>query len=92
MRHGRTCTEPEAVLRARLAQGHREVLVQWKGLPAAEATWTDLEGFTRIYPSFQLAEEGRDVMLDVQYRRWRKQRIESAGSATATQNAGEASG
>jgi hypothetical protein len=49
-----------------------------------------LEGFTRIYPSFQLAEEGRDVMLDVQYRR--KQRIESTGSAIAAQNVGEASG
>jgi hypothetical protein len=51
-----------------------------------------LEGFTWIYPSFQLAEEGRDVMLDVQYRRRRKQRIESTGSATAAQNVGEASG
>jgi hypothetical protein len=72
IRHGRACAEPEMVLCARLARRSHEVLIHWKGLAAVKATWTDLEDFHRLYPSFQLAdemlaEEGRDVMLDIQY-------------------------
>jgi hypothetical protein len=50
--HSRACAEPETVLRGRLARGRRELLVQWKGLPAAGATWTDRAEFQRLYPSF----------------------------------------
>jgi hypothetical protein len=69
--HGWVCVEPEAILRGRVARGRRE-LVQWKGLWAANATWTDLEDFHRLYPAFQLedellAEEGRDIMLGIRY-------------------------
>jgi hypothetical protein len=45
------------VRRSRLARGRRELLVQWKGQPAAEATWTDLEEFQKLYPEFQLEDE-----------------------------------
>jgi hypothetical protein len=41
--HGRACAEPEAVLRGRMARGCRELLMQWKGLPMADVTWTDWE-------------------------------------------------
>jgi hypothetical protein len=57
IRHGRACAEPEMVRRCRLARGRKEVLVQWKGQPAAEATWTDLAEFQETYPSFQLEDE-----------------------------------
>jgi hypothetical protein len=50
--HGRTYGQPEVVIRGRLARGRREVLVQWRGQPAAEATWTDLEEFQKLYPDF----------------------------------------
>jgi hypothetical protein len=72
--HGQACGQPEVVIRGRLARGRREVLVQWRGQPAAEATWIDLEEFQKLYPDFQLEDEllvegGRDVMLGVQYTR-----------------------
>jgi hypothetical protein len=72
--HGRACEQPEVVIRGRLARGRCEVLVQWRGKPAAEAMWTDLEEFHKLYPDFQLEDEllmegGRDVMLGVQYTR-----------------------
>jgi hypothetical protein len=50
--HGRACAEPEAVLRGRIARGRPKLLVQWKGLQAADATWTDLAEFRRLYPVF----------------------------------------
>jgi hypothetical protein len=61
------------VLCGRIARGHRELLVQWKGLHAADATWTDLAKFRRRYPTFQLedellVEEGRDVMIGIRYQ------------------------
>jgi hypothetical protein len=72
--HGRACGQPKVVIRGRLARGRREVLVQWRGQPAAEATWIDLEELQKLYPDFQLEDEllvegGRDVMLGVQYTR-----------------------
>jgi hypothetical protein len=51
------CAEPGQVRRYRLAQGRREVLVQWKGLPPAEAAWTTLEEFQKLYPKFQLEDK-----------------------------------
>jgi hypothetical protein len=70
--HGRACTESEIVLHGRLAWGCHELLVQWKGLPAAKATWIDLAEFQHLYPSFQPTDElltegggggGRDAMI-----------------------------
>jgi hypothetical protein len=78
--HGWVYVELEAVLRGRVARGRHELLVPWKGLHAAEATWTDLEDFRHLYPAFQLedellAEDGRDVMLGIRYRRcWNRHR------------------
>ena len=48
-------------MRARLARGVRQVLVQWKGESAASATWEDVEAFTAKYPAFQLEDE---LLLD----------------------------
>jgi hypothetical protein len=55
--HGRACAQLERVTCGRLAQGRREILVQWSGQPAVEATWTDLKEFQRLYPDFQLEDE-----------------------------------
>ena len=49
--------EPERVVRARLARGVRQVLIQWKGEPAASATWEDLDSFRDKHPAFQLEDE-----------------------------------
>jgi hypothetical protein len=57
IRHGQACAEPKQVCRGRLACGRREVLVQWKGQPAMEATWVDLEKFRKLYPTVQLEDE-----------------------------------
>jgi hypothetical protein len=55
--HGRVCAEPEAVLHGRRARGRRELLIQWKGLRTADATWMDLEEFQRLYLVFQLEDQ-----------------------------------
>jgi hypothetical protein len=62
--------------------------VQWKGQPAAEATWTDLATFQETYPSFQLedellAEGGRDVMVGKQYTRRRRRKQSAEGSSNS---------
>jgi hypothetical protein len=57
IRHGKVCLEPEQVIKCRLARGQRELLVRWKGQAASEATWTPLDEFQCIYPTFQLADE-----------------------------------
>ncbi|WVZ95735.1 hypothetical protein U9M48_041462 [Paspalum notatum var. saurae] len=72
--HGRVCLLPQKVLRGRLARGVPEVLVQWQGQSAAEASWVPLEEFRRQHPTFQLEDElivqaGRDVMYGRQYQR-----------------------
>jgi hypothetical protein len=76
MRHGRPLLQPERVLRASLRRGVWHVLVQWRGLPATEATWEDAVEFRASYPSFQLedelfSKEGRDVMVGRTYQRRR---------------------
>ena len=65
--NGAAVLEPEQAVRARMARGVRQILVCWKGEPAASATWEDVDSFTERYPSFQLEDEllvegGRDVM------------------------------
>jgi hypothetical protein len=71
IKNGRACAQPEAVTRGHLARGQQELLVQWRGQPAAEATWMDHQEFQRLYPDFQLEDEllakggGRDVMVDL---------------------------
>ncbi|KAJ1259397.1 hypothetical protein BS78_10G151700 [Paspalum vaginatum] len=55
--HGHVLPQPQKVLRARLNRGAWEVLVQWQGRPASEATWGQLELFTETYPELQLADE-----------------------------------
>jgi hypothetical protein len=92
--HGWVCAESEAVLHGRMARGHCELLVQWKGLRAVDATWTDLEEFWHLYPAFQLkdellAEEGRNVMLGIQYQRCRNRAAADHGIAQAATNAAE---
>jgi hypothetical protein len=57
LQHGRVLVQPEAVLKGRLARGRREVLVRWKGAPAAESSWVDLEEFREQFPDFQLEDE-----------------------------------
>ena len=76
LQHGRTLQAPEKVLRAKLRRGVWFVLVQWTGLPSAEATWEPLEAFHEAHPMFQLEDElfvdgGRDVMVGQVYERRR---------------------
>jgi hypothetical protein len=51
IRHGRACIEPMTVEKSRITRGKLEVLVQWKGLAAAEASWMPLEEFRKLYTS-----------------------------------------
>jgi hypothetical protein len=57
VRHDRVYAAPASVLHGSLARGRYELLVQWKGLPVAEATWTNLVDFQHLYPSFQLEDK-----------------------------------
>lgn len=64
------------VLQSRLARGVPELLVQWKGKPAAEASWMPLDEFRALYPGFQLEDKlllqgGRDVRCGLHYTRRR---------------------
>jgi hypothetical protein len=44
--------EPVQVTKGRIARGKQEILVQWKGLVAVDATWMTLDDFRKVYPSF----------------------------------------
>jgi hypothetical protein len=72
--------EPERAVKARLARGVRQVLVQWKGASPASSTWEDIDRFRTLYPQFQLEDElpleggGRDVMCGRVYTRRRRAR------------------
>ena len=57
MHNGVVEPEPEHAVHAHLAHGIRQVLIQWKGEPAASATWEDLDSFRDRFPSFQLEDE-----------------------------------
>jgi len=54
--HGAAVPEPERAVRARLARGVRQVLIQWKGEPASSATWEDIDSFSEHHPTFQLED------------------------------------
>ena len=74
IQHGRVVVEPAEVLCGRLARGRRELLVRWKGAPASETSWVELEEFKSQFPAFQLEDElllqgGRDVMWGIQFSR-----------------------
>jgi hypothetical protein len=43
--HGCACLDPLSIVKSRLAHGKHDVLVQWKGLPAAESSWVVLDEF-----------------------------------------------
>ena len=77
--HGAVVPEPLRVERARLARGVRQVLIHWRGEPAASASWEDLDDFRARFPDFQLEDEldlegGRDVMCGRAYARRRRAR------------------
>jgi hypothetical protein len=55
--HGRAYLEPLSVVKSHLARGKHDILVQWKGLPAAESSWVSQDEFRQLYPSFQLKDE-----------------------------------
>uniref|UniRef100_A0A0A9CNF1 Tf2-1-like SH3-like domain-containing protein n=1 Tax=Arundo donax TaxID=35708 RepID=A0A0A9CNF1_ARUDO len=57
VRHGRVCQTPSAILKARLARGQLQVLVQWKDSPPVDASWVAVEDFRRLFPEFQLEDE-----------------------------------
>jgi hypothetical protein len=74
VQHGRVLVDPDKVLKGRLARGRRQILVRWKGAPASETAWVDLEEFQAQYPEYQLEDEllvqaGRDVMYGLQFGR-----------------------
>ena len=54
--HGAAVPEPERAVRARLARGVRQVLIQWKGEPASSATWEDIDAFIEQHLTFQLED------------------------------------
>jgi hypothetical protein len=71
---GRVHPTPIQALRARIARGIQQVLIQWEGQPASAASWEDVTAFRDRYPSFQLEDElfpngGGDVMWGQTYRR-----------------------
>jgi hypothetical protein len=57
IRHGRACLEPETVFKSHLARGRHELLVQWKGQSATDASWIALDEFRSLFPAFQLEDE-----------------------------------
>jgi hypothetical protein len=78
--HGYAVPDPEKVVRAQPMASSWEVLIQWQGKTAAEATWEPLEQFKEAYPEFKLENElfrqgGGSVMdsfFHKQYTRRRK--------------------
>lgn len=55
--HGRVMPSPSMIVRSRIYKDNWEVLVQWIGQPASEASWVLLTDFKRQYPNFQLEDE-----------------------------------
>lgn len=72
MHHGAAVPVPAAAVKARLARGVRQILIQWQGQPPLAATWEDIDDFVQRYPKFQLEDDlliegGRDVMWGKRY-------------------------
>lgn len=55
--HGRVVPAPSSIFRARLNCVTWELLVQWTGCSATDATWVKLSDFKDRYPTFQLEDE-----------------------------------
>jgi hypothetical protein len=55
--NGAVMSEPEHILHSRLTRGDRQLLVHWKGVTTASATWEDADSFINRYPGFQLEDE-----------------------------------
>jgi len=49
---------PQAILDQRLQQGNPEILVYWKELSPADATWEPLSDFKLRFPTFTLEDKG----------------------------------
>lgn len=84
--NGRPIPVPAKILKASLRRDVWHVLVQWVGLPPADASWESVEDFKRDYPSFQLenelfAEAGRDVMWGIPYQRRKARRTAQTPAA-----------
>jgi hypothetical protein len=54
---GRAVPQLEQVTRAHPTSNSWDMLVQWQGQPASEATWEPLHQFKEDYPDFQLEDE-----------------------------------
>jgi hypothetical protein len=58
-----------------------DILVQWRGRSAAEATWEPLESFKQAFPKFKLEEElfrhwgGGSVMDTFFGQRYRRRKV-----------------
>lgn len=50
--NGRVLPRPAAVIRGRIARSEREVLIQWDGMAAADATQENEAAFRHHYPEF----------------------------------------
>jgi hypothetical protein len=55
--HGHVIPSLDKVVKARLNRGVWELLVQWVGRAAADASWEQLEEFKQQYPHIQLVDE-----------------------------------
>ncbi|KAF8650207.1 hypothetical protein HU200_064063 [Digitaria exilis] len=55
--HGRVAPTPEKVLKARLNRSDWELLIQWVGRTAADASWEPFLEFKATYRSVQLADD-----------------------------------
>lgn len=55
--HGRVLPQHEKVTKARKNRGVWELLVQWLGQSAVDATWVQLEDFRRRFPGVQVADD-----------------------------------
>jgi hypothetical protein len=49
---GRVVPQPKRVVRARPTKDSWEILVQWDGRSAGEATWEVIDQFKKDYPEF----------------------------------------
>jgi hypothetical protein len=55
--NGAVMPEPEHILHSCLTRGDHQLLVHWKGVTTASATWEDADSFINRYPGFQLEDK-----------------------------------